>query len=94
MPTGSLPIPMKLAESIVTSYHTNGKVVVSTVLIPATTMREAHWETMVFPGEHDDDGQIKITDWMEIDCQRSYDEEMAHRTHHKLTVKWSVRSVS
>lgn len=61
---------------------------VSTVLLRYTgTGFRPEYETMVFKYDAEAD---KVTDWLELDCLRSYTEAEALINHSDLIFKWSA----
>lgn len=80
-------VPKTVSRTMV--YNTDvetGWVVVSTVLIPGS---HPFFETMIFPAIYTEDGEAKINNWRELDCERSYTRTDAIETHFQLVKKWS-----
>jgi hypothetical protein len=66
-----------------------GSKLVSTVLLPSlATLGPRKFESMVF--ECDEAG--KVTDWLELDCERHLTQAEAEAGHLQMVDKWSRKS--
>jgi hypothetical protein len=83
-------VPLKVAQTMVDSRQ--GLVLVSTVFLPMQS-RE-YYETLVFPATYDADGEIQVTDWVEIDASHDYTRTQAIESHFDIVRKWSAQWTS